>query len=100
MFGVLLLMRGLYSLRYSGTLDYRNAIGNVGSVYLRIPAAMAAPGQVEVMIQGRLCVVEAFTRAQHELPNRSRIRVVEVMDQGTLIVEPVGPIAASETGKE
>jgi len=87
--GVLLLMRVLYSLRYSGTLDYRNAIGELGSVYLRIPAAMQGPGQVEVKIQGRLCVVQAFTKADHELGNQVRVRVTDTMDQNTLIVEPL-----------
>lgn len=100
MAGVLLLMRGLYSLRYSGTLDYHNAIGNVGSVYLRVPGAMAGPGQVEVMVQGRLRVVEAFTNAPADLPNRSRIKVVDVMGEGTLVVEPVGSPAAPATPQE
>jgi len=89
MFGVFSLMRGLYALRYSGTLDYANAIGQVGSVYLRIPAAMAGPGQIEVMIQGRLCVVEALTRVQRELPRQARVRVVETVGQNTLVVEPI-----------
>lgn len=98
--GVVALMRGLYSLRYSGNLDYKNAIGNVGSVYLRVPGGMTGPGQVEVMVQGRLRVVQAFTRSPAELPNRSRIRVVDVMDEGTLVVEPVGSAAEPQTPKE
>ena len=87
--GVLALMRTLYGLRYSGTLDYKNAIGEVGNVYLKIPAAMAGPGQIEVRVQGRLCVVQAFTRADHDLDNRTRVRVVDTLDQNTLVVEPL-----------
>ena len=94
--GVLLLMRGLSSMRHSGTLDYSNAIGEIGSVYLRIPPKMSNPGQIEVTVQGRLCVVQAFTHAETEIPNRTRVRVTALMDRNTLIVEPLGsPTAAA-----
>lgn len=89
MMTVFLLMRGLYSLRYSGTLDYRNAVGNVGNAYVSVPGAMAGPGQVEVLVQGRLAVVKAFTRAPETIPTRAPVRVVDVLDQQTLIVEPL-----------
>lgn len=94
MAAVFFLMRGLYSMRYSGTLDYRNAIGRAGSVYLPIPGAMAGPGQIEVLVQGRLCVVQAFTRAADRIPNRARVKVVDVLDQQTLLVEPLDAPAA------
>jgi len=89
MLAVFFLMRALYSLRYSGTLDYRNAVGQAGSVYLPIPGAMAGPGQIEVLVQGRLCVVHAFTRAAERIPNRARVRVIGVLDPQTLLVEPL-----------
>jgi len=91
MFGVFSLMRFLYGLRYSGTLDYRNAIGQVGSVYLPIPGEMSGPGKIEVLVQGRLRVVDAFNKSGDSLPNRSRVKVVDVMDQNTLVVEPLSP---------
>ena len=91
MMGVFALMRFLYGLRYSGTLDYRNAIGQLGSVYLPIPGDMSGPGKIEVLVQGRLRVVDAFNRSGDPLPNRSRVKVVDVMDQNTLVVEPVSP---------
>ncbi len=89
MASVVALMRGLYAMRASGTLDYSNAIGQVANVYLPIPPNMEGPGQVEVLVQGRLAVVQAFTRAGHRLPNRSRVRVTETLDQQTLVVEPL-----------
>lgn len=93
--GVLLLMRVLYGMRHSGTLDYRNAIGEIGNVYLRVPPAMSRPGQVEVTVQGRLRVVQAFTESETEIPNQARVRVTGVMDRNTLIVEPVDASAAT-----
>lgn len=88
MTAVVLLMRGLFAMRHSGTLDYRNAIGAVGDVYLPIPGDMRGPGQVEVMVQGRLAVVQAFTRSPQRIPNRTRVRVVDTLDSQTLLVEP------------
>ncbi len=95
MAGVFFLMRGLYAMRYSGTLDYRNAIGEVGAVYLPGPASMSGPGQIGVRVQGRLCVVQAFTRAAERLPNQARVRVVGLVDQQTLLVEPLDTAAAT-----
>jgi hypothetical protein len=89
MFAVFGLMKVLYSMRSSGTIDYHNAIGEVGQVYVTIGPAMAKAGQVEVMIQGRLCTVTAMTRASHTLDARTRVKVVGLVDGTTLLVEPV-----------
>jgi hypothetical protein len=89
MAAVLLLMRLIYGLRAEGNLDYRNAIGTVGKVYTPIAANMEHGGQVEVMVQGRLCTVQAFTRADRALATNTRVRVVELVDETTLLVEPV-----------
>ncbi len=89
MFLVFYLMKSLHSLRSSGSLDYRNAIGQTGSVYLTIPANHAGPGQIEVMIQGRLSVVHAYTKSGQPLANSSKVRVVGLIDQQTLLVEPL-----------
>ncbi len=84
---ILYLMRFLSSLRHSGTLDYVNAVGEVGTVYLPIPAAMAGPGKIQVMIQGRLKEVQALTHDHERIENRTPVRVVELLDDNTLVVE-------------
>lgn len=94
--GVVLTMRTLYGMRYSGTLDYRNAIGAIGVVYLKIPARMTAPGQIEVRIQGRLCVVEAFANSAEPIPNQTRVKVIDVMDDNTLVVETLSASTSKE----
>ncbi len=50
---------------------------------------MSGPGQIEIQVQGRLRVVQAFTRAERELGNHERVRVIELMDETTLLVEPL-----------
>lgn len=94
MAAVVAMMRGFASLRHSGTLDYANAVGNVGSVYVAVPGAMAGPGQIEVLVQGRAAIVQAFTRSPERLPPRARVRVVETLDQQTVVVEPLAAGAA------
>ena len=51
---VIYLMSYLHSLREEGTINYTNAVGNVGNIYLPVPPKRKGMGQVEVMVQGRL----------------------------------------------
>ncbi len=90
------LMRLLHTLSHSGTLDYGNAIGEVGTVYLPIPAAMAASGKIQVVVQGRLKVIQALTRHGQKIQNRARVRVVELVDDNTLLVEPLAHAAPTQ----
>lgn len=89
MSAVFFLMKMLYSLRDSGNIDYKNAIGLIGSVYIPIPPNQSGPGQIEIMIQGRVRFVQAFTKSDRKLTNNCRVKVVEIVDQGTLLVDPL-----------
>lgn len=89
MAGIFFLLRTLYSLGDSGTLDYRNAIGETATVYLPIPANESGPGEVEVMVQGRLQFVKAYTPADRKLTGRTHVLVIGLMDDQTLLVEPL-----------
>ncbi|MFH1843207.1 MAG: hypothetical protein ABIF77_08355 [bacterium] len=88
------LMRMLYGMRQSGSLDYRNAIGQVGKVYIGIPAAGAGSGQVEVLVQGRLAVVEARCESSEKIPSGSQVRVKKLLSARTLLVEVVNDDSA------
>jgi hypothetical protein len=83
------LIRNLLRLQSSGNLDYRNAIGTVGTVYTTIPAAETGGGQLELMLQGRLMMAEAYTKAAHDLKPNSKARVVDLIGTSTLMVEPL-----------
>jgi len=86
---VFYLMAYLHSLRQEGTLDYSNAIGQVGSVYLPIPPNRKGLGQIEVTIQGRLSIAKAVTDHDKKIGNRVAVRVTELVDQQTILVEPL-----------
>jgi len=88
LFGIFYTLKLLWSLRESGTLDYHNAVGQIGAVYLPIPGERKGKGQIEVMIQGRLQVVPAETSRPGPLANRSRVLVVDRLEDNTLLVVP------------
>ncbi|MEW6236207.1 MAG: hypothetical protein AB1656_12550 [Candidatus Omnitrophota bacterium] len=96
MLAVFYVMKALYGLRESGNINYRNAIGIIGSVYSPIPPNMSGPGQIEIMVQGRVRFVPAFTTAPEKLKGNVRVKVVDVIDPATVLVEPLDSPAKKE----
>ena len=94
---LLLVMRVLMGLRHSGTVDYKNAVGVAGRVYAPIGGGLKKPGQVEVLVQGRLRTVAAMTRHDQDLPTLTRIRVIDTLDPNTLLVVPLDAEADEQT---
>lgn len=94
---VFYLMAYLHSLRQVGTLDYSNAVGQVGSVYLAIASNRKGIGQVEVMVQGRLSIVRAVTDHDKKIGNRVAVRVTELVDTQTILVEPLENESTAKT---
>jgi len=83
------LMSYLHSLRQEGTINYANAVGKIGSVYLPIPPHRQGIGQIEVLVQGRLKIVQAISDNDEKIGNRVAVRVTELVDEQTLLVEPL-----------
>jgi membrane protein implicated in regulation of membrane protease activity len=77
------IMRSVSNLQSSGTIDLRNAIGQAGTVYLRVPAD--GTGKVQVTIQGRLKVMDAVSQDKTELKTNERILVVDVLNNTLLV---------------
>ena len=77
----------LLALQSSGTLDMRNAVGQEGTVYLRIPAD--GTGKAQVTVQERLMVLDAVSEGKKELKTGERVKVVRVIGGRTLSVEKV-----------
>jgi len=84
-----LLIRNLLRLQGSGNLDYRNAIGAIGTVYSTIPAQERGGGQLELVVQGRLITAEAYSKTAQDIKPGSKARVVNLIGQSTLLVEPL-----------
>ena len=88
-FVVVLIWRRFARMNESGSLDYRSAVGVNGTVYLPISANRATAGKVEVMVQGRMRVIDAYTTASEDLPAKTRVKVSDVVDPTTVLVEPL-----------
>jgi|TARA_B110000196_G_C21131950_1_gene658934 hypothetical protein len=94
--GFLGLMRWLHSFKSDGTVNYKNAVGNVGSVYIPIPAKRKGMGQIQVEVQGRLSVVNAVSDSEEKIENRTAVRVESLVDSRTLLVVTLEEEASKE----
>jgi hypothetical protein len=72
----------------SGTLKMDNALHAIGEVYLTVGAKRASIGKVQVKVQGALRELEALTDHDEDLTQGSVIKVIEVTNNGILIIEP------------
>ena len=94
------LMHWLYSLRSEGTMDYNNAINQIGSVYVPIPPRRQGLGQIEVLVQGRTTTVRALSDNEERIENRTAVKVVELVDERTLLVETLSPSPGEDAPEE
>lgn len=81
-----LMLRLMLKFEKSGNFNIKDCVGETASVYLRIPANHAAAGKVQISIHGSVYELNAFTDGDF-LPTGSRVKVVKVIDSGSLLVE-------------
>lgn len=81
-----LFLRVAFKLQSDGTMDYRNALGTAGTVYLTIPAGRAGTGKVNLLIQDQLMELDAVTDETEALPTGTEIVVVALSGGSTLVV--------------
>ena len=87
MFAMASLFYYLAKLQSSGTLKLKNALHQIGEVYLTIGAERSNIGKVSITVQGTLRELEALTDHSVDLTQGDVIKVKEVTDNGILIVE-------------
>jgi membrane protein implicated in regulation of membrane protease activity len=75
-------------LQSDGTMHMKSAVGEIGKVYLRIPAEDA--GKVQVVVQGALRVLDAFSADGTPIPTGANVKVVDVRDTA-LVVKALHP---------
>ena len=86
---VMYMFKWLYSMQQSGNINvYKSAVGCQGKCYLRIPGERGGEGKVQITIQGAVREYNALTEGE-ALPTGKPIKVVEVINPGTLLVEPL-----------
>jgi hypothetical protein len=72
----------------SGTLKMKNALNSIGEVYLTVGANRSKIGKIQIKIQGALRELEALTDYDEDLNQGKIIKVIEVTNNGILIIEP------------
>jgi membrane protein implicated in regulation of membrane protease activity len=90
---MMFVMAGLFyyisRLAYSGTMEFKNAIGVTGDVYLSIPAKKSGAGKVQVKVQGAVRTLDAMTEDPEIIKTGSLIQVTEIGTNNLLIVKRV-----------
>ncbi len=86
---IVLMFRAILAMRSDGTARIADTVGAVGTVYISLPAAKAAGGQVVVNFRGRQETFAALCAAERVIPSGDKVKVVAVVDAHTLLVEPL-----------
>ena len=85
---VMWLFKWLAGMQQSGNINLQKAAaGCEGKVYLTIPAARKGSGKVQITISGAVREYDAITESEEALKTGASIRVVDVIDANTLLVE-------------
>ena len=86
---IVAMFRTIFAMRSDGTMRIKDALGAVGTVYITLPPSKAAGGQVTVNFNGRQETFAALNAAARSVPSGEKIKVVEVIDGRTVLVEPL-----------
>jgi hypothetical protein len=71
--------------------DMKTAVGRTARAYMKVPAKGAGLGKVQVSVSGRLMTVDAASVGP-AIPEFADVKVVDVRDDHTLIVAPLGDV--------
>jgi hypothetical protein len=77
-----------HKLGESGTLDLKKVVYTNGEVYIPIPANKNGQGKIHIKIRGAIKELDAVTDGD-TIPTGTTIRVLEVLNNDILLVEPV-----------
>ena len=87
---VMYLFKWLAGMQQSGNINLQKlAPGCEGKVYLTIPAARKGSGKVQITISGAVREYDAVTENESDLKTGAPIRVIDVVDANTLLVEEI-----------
>ena len=88
MFVVAYMIYQFARLEKSGTVNPFNALDGTGEVYLTIPQNLGGKGKVHIVVDGAMHEFEAETKGD-ALHTGSPVKVIEVLENDVLLVEPV-----------
>lgn len=87
MFGVAKIIQASAKLAQNGNINAKNYLGELGTVYLVIPAAEKGRGKVNISLGERYVEFDAITEDSDDIPSGTSVRVVDVRSESLLVVE-------------
>jgi hypothetical protein len=84
-----LVFRSFLKLENKGNLDYKNAIGKIGTVYIKVPKNRSGMGKVNITFQEHYVEVDAVTDESDDLTTGMTIEVLSLENQSTVIVQRI-----------
>lgn len=87
MVAVALMLSFLLGLQSSGTLDMSKAVGEQGTIYMRVPEG--GTGKVQVNVQNRLQTLEAIAEDKQPIATGDRVVVTAVVSGNVLVVKRI-----------
>ena len=92
-FAVMMMFKGLSKMQQSGNIDvYKSAVGCSGKVYLTVPGERKGSGKVQININNSIREYDALTDSEDDLKTGTSIKVTEVLDASTLLVEEINSL--------
>jgi hypothetical protein len=79
--------RAMMRLESSGNIDYNNAVGKTGTVYMRVPKLKSGKGKVTLVIQERYAEIDAVTEEEEDILPKTSIVIIGLLDPTTLIIK-------------
>ncbi|NLO38035.1 MAG: FxsA family protein [Ruminiclostridium sp.] len=92
------IIRAFVRMQQSGNVKMENAVGKDGDVYLTIP--VNGRGKVNVIVQDRLCEMDAVSKADRAIKTGEKITVLAVASEGVLLVIPRESAEQKETAEQ
>jgi len=86
---IVAMLRLIYSMRSDGTMRINDALGAIGTVYITLPPEKTAGGQVTVAFRGRQETLGALNASSRSVPSGEKVKVVQIVDGRTVLVEPL-----------
>ena len=81
------MFRQVMKLSHDGSFKMQEAVGLRADVYLRIPAARAGRGKVQVSVKGSVHEIDAMTDNSEEIATGAQVKIVKVLGDDLLLVE-------------
>ena len=92
-FAVMMMFKGLSKMQQRGNINvFESAVGCSGKVYLTVPGERKGQGKVQININNSVREYDALTDSEDDLKTGTSIKVTEVLDASTLLVEEINSL--------